>query len=327
MKREPLGSSPYRNGNDASMDTPTSVSSSRGPTIPFADRKAPLELLESLNAHLPPGGRDGDGGVPHGTVKQRVKLATEIPPEEAEYRYMFEKTSERSATLDGLIDDFAERMQDAYGMAEIGDPSALSAETVFVVGRIISAATDSGKPTEGSLSLETSRALGDGKRTPIRFSPDVKVRGNAPGARGFGLFPGALMAFMGRNGGGGVFQVDEVLLPPPSDMLRSPASDLVRYQHRLLSGRSASLIVAAGPFTLDTNLAYEPFEALMDVVKADRPDLLVLVSPSSCSIGDPLLIMSSPSSDPSSTLHIRSSRPEISTRLLVKSSSTKFRDD
>jgi DNA polymerase alpha subunit B len=39
-----------------------------------------------------------------------------------------------------------------------------------------------------------------------------------------------------------------------------------------------SLYVAAGPFTLDSNLGYEPLAALTDVACEERPDVLILVS-------------------------------------------------
>lgn len=180
-------------------------------------------------------------------------------------------------------------------------------DPVYVVGRIISLPTDTNKPTETSLLLESSRALGDGKRIPLRFSRDVKVRGNAPGAKGFGVWPGCLVGLKGRNGGGGAFVVEEVMLvswrrflvelftfffaktfivhmtsarilqPPPSEMPMSPPSDLITFQHDKMNGEPVSMTIAAGPYTLDSNLLYEPFEALMEVVRVDRPDVMVLV--------------------------------------------------
>lgn len=53
--------------------------------------------------------------------------------------------------------------------------------------------------------------LGSGSRIPLRFDPVIKIRGCAKGAGGLGLFPGSIVALKGRNGGGGWFQVSEVL--------------------------------------------------------------------------------------------------------------------
>jgi len=54
--------------------------------------------------------------------------------------------------------------------------------------------------------------MGAGKRTPLLFSNDVKVRGGTPGVKGFGVFQGGIVALKGKNGGGGAFVVDEVLM-------------------------------------------------------------------------------------------------------------------
>ena len=67
------------------------------------------------------------------------------------------------------------------------------------------------KLNEASLTLETSRAMGSGIRVPFRFDPNVKVRGGKREAGGVGMFPGAIVALRGKNGGGGWFMVSEVL--------------------------------------------------------------------------------------------------------------------
>ena len=127
---------------------------------------------------------------------------------------MFEKISQRSEALDDLIDDFAESIRDAYGISELGDPHFVSEEPIYTVGKILSPPTDSTKATATSLYLESSRLLGGGKRVSLRFaSPsELKVRGGAPGVKGFGVFPGCLICVKGRNGGGDVFVVEEVLM-------------------------------------------------------------------------------------------------------------------
>jgi len=59
----------------------------------------------------------------------------------------------------------------------------------------------------------------------------------------------------------------------------TPVAELVEYQQgEKLGGLPISLYVAAGPYTLDSNLGYEPLDALMDVVCDERPDVVILVS-------------------------------------------------
>lgn len=83
-----------------------------------------------------------------------------------------------------------------------------------MVGRVThDSETSSGsvKLNEASVTLESSRQMGSGGRVPLRFDPSVKVRQGVKGVGGIGLFPGAIVALRGKNGGGGWFLVTEVL--------------------------------------------------------------------------------------------------------------------
>jgi DNA polymerase alpha subunit B len=64
------------------------------------------------------------------------------------------------------------------------------------------------KINDSSVMIESSRMMGSGARVPLRFDPGLKIR---QGKDTVGLFPGAIMALRGRNGGGGWFSVTEVL--------------------------------------------------------------------------------------------------------------------
>ena len=67
------------------------------------------------------------------------------------------------------------------------------------------------KLNEAALTLESSRAMGSGVRVPLRFDSNVRLRGAKKGIGGAGFFPGAIVALRGRNGGGGWFNITEVL--------------------------------------------------------------------------------------------------------------------
>ena len=228
---------------------------------------------------------------------------------------MFEKISQRSESLDDVIDEFAEIIKDAYGITELGDPHFVSDDPIYTAGRILSAPTDNAKINAGSLYLESSRLLGSGKRVALKFKApqELKVRGGAPGVKGFGVFPGCLLCVKGRNGGGGSFVVDEVLLvgsiirkmglalmhleAPPSPFSQTPSDELLDYQYGdKLAGQPVSLTVAVGPYTLDDDLTYAPLRALIDVAVKERPDVLVLVSRSLPSSRTANVCSSAPSS-------------------------------
>ncbi|WRT64268.1 uncharacterized protein IL334_001199 [Kwoniella shivajii] len=255
--------------------SPTSLKPQLGQ--PFHLRPQPHTLVETLNPHL----SSVSHGMPPGS-KSRISLSSTSDPKNWNYRYMFEKMSQRSEALDDLIDDYAENIKDAYGITELGDPHFVSEESIYTVGRVLSPPTDTSKATSSSLFLESSRLLGAGKRLPLRFvSPgELKVRGGPPGVKGFGLFPGCLTCVKGRNGGGGAFVVEEVLLPAPSALAQSSSSELLDFQYgEKLNGQPISIVTAAGPFTLEDDLSYEPLAALLDVVIRERPDVLLLLGP------------------------------------------------
>jgi len=64
---------------------------------------------------------------------------------------------------------------------------------------------------ESSVFIESSRMLSGGSRVALKFDVHLVIRNNISGARGIGLFPGAIVAMKGRNGGGGYFLVKEIL--------------------------------------------------------------------------------------------------------------------
>ena len=165
-------------------------------------------------------------------------------------------------------------------------------ESITVVGRICIDAESSSqnvKLNEASLMLESSRMMGSGARIPLKFDSDVKIRGGAKGVGGIGLFPGAIVALKGKNGGGGWFLVDEILAV--SDILHykakshhfqipplkvSPAS--LDYDAKPEpDNASFSMCIASGPFTPDSDLDYRPWHTLLESLKSSKPAVLMLV--------------------------------------------------
>ena len=86
-------------------------------------------------------------------------------------------------------------------------------EEVIVVGRIARdlELTSTSRLDEGSIVIETSKLIGTGSRTPLVFDPALNIRGGVNGVGGFGIFPGAIVALKGKNGGGGYFLATEFI--------------------------------------------------------------------------------------------------------------------
>ncbi|KAM0788694.1 hypothetical protein ACM66B_002791 [Microbotryomycetes sp. NB124-2] len=249
------------------------------PAVPFRSRLNKLQVQETLNPHLSlqtAAQKQGD--------RQRISLSSTMDSNKYKYRIAFEKRLERSDALDKAIEHAARVFGEHYEIQEFGCPTQQTQDDVIVVGRLCPE-TDNAKMTKTSTWIEPPRSLADvgGSRVLLKFEPDMKTRGVPAGSGGIGLFPGCLVALKGRNGGGQMFSVSEILMMPPIDPTWSEASVVLEKQHgngpKKLGGNPMSVIVAAGPFTLQSDFEYAPLGALLDAAEVEKPDVLVLIGP------------------------------------------------
>ncbi|KAF7297787.1 DNA polymerase alpha subunit B [Mycena kentingensis (nom. inval.)] len=190
------------------------------------------------------------------------------------YRYMLQKPSERGRVMDEHIDEFAEKIREVYGVEDIGDPSASTSDDITVVGRIIhddDTAEDTSKLGENSIAIECSRNLASGARAPLRFDAQPKIRNGPKGSDAVTLFPGALVAMRGRNGGAGHFLVSEILLLPPPP----PAEILKRNETQ----GPFTVFIASGPYSPDKDLGFKPWRTLLKKIQEAKPAVVVLIGP------------------------------------------------
>jgi len=150
----------------------------------------------------------------------------------------------------------------------VGESAAT--QTVVVTGRICcecDSYTDGNfKLNEQSLVLEGARASSNGLRCMLRTTdcPSVQV------------FPGQVVAVVGKTDlKGDVFIAERLLpgLPVPRPVW--PA-DAVRAFART---EAPSFVVASGPFTTGTSLAYEVLDSLVAYVAKEKPRAVVLLGP------------------------------------------------
>ncbi|KAJ7857613.1 hypothetical protein B0H14DRAFT_2750502 [Mycena olivaceomarginata] len=161
------------------------------------------------------------------------------------YRYMHEKPS-GNASSDDIIDEFAERIREHYDLADLGDPSRSTTDDITVVGRIIQDddAVEEVKLADGAISLECSRALGNGERVPLPLR--------------------------GKNGGGGYFQVAEILTMPPL----LPSAPSVKAD----TDASAFLCLSRVDRTPPTRTSdSRPWRALIKKIQEAKPAVVLLV--------------------------------------------------
>ncbi|KAF9365039.1 DNA-directed DNA polymerase alpha subunit pol12 [Mortierella sp. NVP85] len=183
-----------------------------------------------------------------------------------DYRYMFEKITEKGEALNDRIEDFARMYKQSFPDTNFSNPSDPSQAIVTVIGRICSDANE-GKANERSLVLETSREKGGRSRVRLDLTEVTE----------FSFFPGQIVVLSGINAHGMVFAVTRVHELPLLPMANSSPLDLKRFRDQK-RGRPLKMIAAAGPYTLSDNLLFEPFAELMSHVHKERPDMGPFVS-------------------------------------------------
>ncbi|PFH53387.1 hypothetical protein AMATHDRAFT_137918 [Amanita thiersii Skay4041] len=240
-------------------------------------RKQPRTNATVLPANL----KDSRFPTKGDSVSYRGPATDVLSRKKRAFRYMYEKVSERSEVLDERIEEIAELVREHYKISDFSDPSASTDEEVIVVGRIVQeaeAASSSSKLNDATIHLESSRMHGSGSRVPLRFSPFLKIRGCIRGAKSVGFFPGAITVLKGKNGGGGWFQVSEILgLPPPAPLL--PAEPSHSKMELGMGGLPFSMCVACGPYTTDSNLQYKPRDSLFEYLKNSKPKVVLIMGP------------------------------------------------
>lgn len=203
------------------------------------------------------------------SASRPVNFAMPQDVESYRYRYMHEKLFERASILDEQIYNVAARIQQHYALKELGDPSVVSLDEVVVVGRIVNDGDT--KLGESSILLESPRMVGSGARVPLEFDANLKIRcasKHGTGSTGIDFFPGMIVALKGKNGSGDRFVVSEVLRLPP---LPTTSKSEVK--------KSLKSFVACGPFTFESDLDYKPLAQIIETVRTERPDLLLLLGP------------------------------------------------
>ncbi|KAG6008063.1 hypothetical protein E4U21_005076 [Claviceps maximensis] len=245
------------------------------PSSSFADRANPGDVVEVLNGHI------AAAAAPMAPYAEpRIKLTAASDQKKMAYKPLAMKLSEASEVLDDRIDEFMTIVQDYHKLDDSAFGSAASQSTteVVAVGRIASDSME-GKLNAASVVLETSRRTGMGLRVPLKMD---KIRA-------WSFFPGQIVAFKGHNATGSEFVVSQVLEVPLLPNAASTPSALAAHRDKLRGGPDAmdtdadpaplNILFAAGPYTADDNLDYEPLHALCAQAADTYADALVLTGP------------------------------------------------
>ncbi|KAL6878901.1 DNA polymerase alpha subunit B N-terminal domain-containing protein [Trichoderma novae-zelandiae] len=245
------------------------------PATSFADRQHAGEVVEILNEELPP------AQAPTAPFPEpRIKLTAASDQKKTGYKPLAMKLSEASEILDDRIDDFIDLVREHHDLEDsaFGNAATASTTEVVAVGRIASDSLE-GKLNAASIVLETSRRTGRGLRVPLKLDA----------VRTWSFFPGQIVALRGSNITGDEFIVKEILEVPLLPSAASSLAALEAHREKLRGDPDAmdadsdpaplNIIYAAGPYTADDNLDYEPLQALCNQAADTCADALVLTGP------------------------------------------------
>lgn len=244
---------------DASISTTTTPPKMSQQT-PYNHRNDSGKIVETLNPDLQKFQR-----IP--PKESRVKLAMNINVKKFDYRTMFQKLIEASEYLDQQINEFTEIIEKEYKV-EVGNASKVSQSEIVVVGRIVSESQEEDKANARSLMLECSRVSAAG----------MKAKLNLSGLQDFSLFSGQIVALKGQNPTGNEFVVKSILELPLLPSAATTKPDLEKIVTRQ-ADQPVSIIAASGPFTLSSNIDYEPLAELVQRINEDAPDAVILLGP------------------------------------------------
>lgn len=116
----------------------------------------------------------------------------------------------------------------------------------------------------------------------INVSPDqtdIRIKLNLHEVQQYSLFEGEIIVAEGFMGQNNKFNVNRIHKPEA----REPAQNFTSQELMLYKSKSANraiqVIIGSGPFTEHENLGYDSLRDLLDIVKRDRPQVLILVGP------------------------------------------------
>ncbi|KAI8142596.1 DNA polymerase alpha/epsilon subunit B-domain-containing protein [Fennellomyces sp. T-0311] len=248
---------PVKSRKSDPMDTSGSVQQPQV-SLSAAPIKAIHAVEESYNGNLALRG-------PVDAAAKRTKIDN-VQSMVKDYRYMFEKIKDRADVLDEQIEYLAEFIP-KDSEEDFGNPTRSNQGRIFAVGRICSDASE-GKLNDKSVMLETSRDIGMGRR----------IRLDLGKIQNYALFPGQIVGVEGTNNTGRVFTAERVITPQLPAPLDRSGKDLNEY-HQATHGKPIEIIVSAGPYTLDSDLSYQPLRELLKACTQQKPDILLLLGP------------------------------------------------
>ena len=229
----------------------------------FHERKHPGRVELSYNEHLniaDTGSRD--------LIHPRCEIIAYPDYLMSGHKYMYDKISERSHVVDTRIKNMEDVVNAEYHFEEeMGNPDQASQFPIKAVGKVMS--DSSAKLNDKSIMFETSSRFGA-----------ACVHLNVDGISKFSFFPGQILCVEGvNNTGRDVFHAQKLFDLPIPESESTNMRELYDYSHgtKFQNSGPVEIFFAAGPYTTDGGLDYEPLKCLIKTIREASTDLVILV--------------------------------------------------
>nr|CAD1820003.1 unnamed protein product [Ananas comosus var. bracteatus] len=191
----------------------------------------------------------------------RCSLQVHLSQPEPGCRFMYDRIEDRFNSLENRIRKFSNLFAASGLYGELADATLASQKNIFAVGLII--CDGEGHLNEKSILLQGSvEHSGDSVFVLISV---IGIEGNNPS--GHCLIASKVVDYLTSS--------SDADLPPA----KKPA---VNQEARLSSSSESkvlSVVIAAGPFTTNDNLLFEPLQELLAYARRKQPQLLILMGP------------------------------------------------
>lgn len=123
--------------------------------------------------------------------------------------------------------------------------------------------------------LEGSRHTAGGARIELDLSHLKAIK--SP----YSLFPGQIVAVEGMNTSGRKIVADRICEGAAHEPEQSTVKELLRFHHddSCQGGKPLKIMSVCGPYTTSDNLKYEPLTDLVNIVRAEKPDVVIMAGP------------------------------------------------
>ncbi|KAG0570128.1 hypothetical protein KC19_6G140800 [Ceratodon purpureus] len=264
-----------------SLHTPADVALKPSDT-PFARRVNKFAVQFTFNDHLSlessgeaASNTDSDDILKRLKPVRRCEIDVLGTGPESGTRYMFDQIENRFGAVDKRLQNFAKVLEERLHRKVDDHVAHASQEKVVVVGRVC---------CEGEGHLNDNSVLLEGS---VEHSNGQRVRLDLRNIPKFSFFPGQVIGVEGQNPSGFCLMATRIFdsIPLPSVSLledeEPPAKRRTSNQESKTpeSPQLTRIVAAAGPFTTNDNLAYEPLVELFAYAKKVRPNLLILMGP------------------------------------------------